>query len=153
MPKHNRPPGRQLHSVALRYRQQGNRQQHYRQPWDDRAWPPSPVRGSIAWRSAGCPRPSENPSGSRSSGATSPRDARMAHLEAVLFLAAEPLSSRKLGQLAGLADGTEARTLIRQLNGLYKRRESAFRALTLVCGCASVPPMWAVLSLGVSHEH
>ena len=37
-------------------------------------------------------------------------------LEAVLFLAREPLTSRKLSQYANLADGTEARTLIRRLN-------------------------------------
>src|SRR5690349_17420228 len=44
------------------------------------------------------------------------RDVRLARLEAVLFLAHEPLSSRKLAQFASLADGTEARTLVRRLN-------------------------------------
>ena len=34
------------------------------------------------------------------------RDQRLAELEAILFLASQPLSSRKLAQLAGLADGT-----------------------------------------------
>jgi segregation and condensation protein B len=56
------------------------------------------------------------------------RDARLARLEAVLFLAREPLSTRKLAQLAGLADGTEARTLIRRLNRLYDGGGSPFRA-------------------------
>lgn len=55
------------------------------------------------------------------------RDARAARVEAVLFLAAEPLSSRRISQLASLADGTEARTLIRRLNALYDLEESAFR--------------------------
>ncbi len=41
---------------------------------------------------------------------------KMANLEAVLFLTREGISSRKLAKLAGLADATEARTLVRQLN-------------------------------------
>ncbi|HTU27018.1 MAG TPA: SMC-Scp complex subunit ScpB, partial [Pirellulales bacterium] len=56
------------------------------------------------------------------------RDARLARLEAILFLAREPLSTRRLAQLAGLADGTEARTLVRRLNRLYDGGCSAFRA-------------------------
>ena len=51
----------------------------------------------------------------------------LATLEGVLFLAREPLSTRKLAQLAGLADGTEARTLVRKLNGLYDAEGCAFR--------------------------
>lgn len=56
------------------------------------------------------------------------RDARLARVEAILFLAREPLSTRRLAQLAGLADGTEARTLIRRLNRLYDSGGSSFRA-------------------------
>jgi segregation and condensation protein B len=56
------------------------------------------------------------------------RDARLAKVEAMMFLAREPLTTRKLAQLAGLADGTEARTLIRRLNRLYDGSGSAFRA-------------------------
>jgi len=48
-------------------------------------------------------------------------------LEAILFLAQEPLSSRKIAQLAGLADGTQARTLIRLLNRLYDEEGRSFR--------------------------
>ena len=51
----------------------------------------------------------------------------LASLEAVLFLAQEPLSSRKIAQLAGLADGTQARTLIRLLNRLYDEEGRSFR--------------------------
>ncbi|MEM9353673.1 MAG: SMC-Scp complex subunit ScpB [Planctomycetota bacterium] len=43
------------------------------------------------------------------------RDAKLARLEAVLFLSREPVSTRKLASLARLADGTEARTLAREL--------------------------------------
>jgi segregation and condensation protein B len=40
-------------------------------------------------------------------------------LEAVLLVAKTPLTTRKLAQLALLADGTEARTLVRRLNRIY----------------------------------
>src|SRR5262249_17867026 len=56
------------------------------------------------------------------------RDERLARMEAVLFLARQPLATRKLAQLAHLADGTEARTLIRRLNRGYDELGSAFRA-------------------------
>ncbi len=41
---------------------------------------------------------------------------RIARLLAVLFLAKEPLTSRKLSQYSRLADGTAARTLVTRLN-------------------------------------
>ncbi len=44
---------------------------------------------------------------------------RRMRLEAVLLLAKSPLTTRKLAQLAHLADATEARTLVRQLNQIY----------------------------------
>lgn len=55
------------------------------------------------------------------------RDPRSARLEAVLLLAREPLGPRKLARIASLADGTEARTLVRRLNETYDRVGSAFR--------------------------
>lgn len=55
------------------------------------------------------------------------RDERTQSLEAILFLAREPLNARKLAQYANLADGTEALTLIRQLNRLYGEENRAFR--------------------------
>jgi len=62
------------------------------------------------------------------------RAERMARLEAVLFLVREPLGSRKLAQLAGLADGTEARTLVRKLNRLYDAEDCAFRVMEVAAG-------------------
>ncbi|MCO8121725.1 SMC-Scp complex subunit ScpB [Stieleria sp. TO1_6] len=44
---------------------------------------------------------------------------RRMRTEAVLLVAKTPLTTRKLAQLAHLADGTEARTLVRQLNQIY----------------------------------
>jgi segregation and condensation protein B len=51
----------------------------------------------------------------------------MARLEAVLLVARQPLSSRRLAQLARLADGTQARTLIRRLQFCYDDEGTAFR--------------------------
>jgi segregation and condensation protein B len=64
----------------------------------------------------------------------SSRDRRLARVEAVLFLAREPLSSRRIAQLASLADGTEARTLVRRLNQLFDGGGSAFRIEELAGG-------------------
>jgi len=58
----------------------------------------------------------------------------MQRLEAILFLAKQPLTSRKLAQLANLADGTEARTLVRSLNKLYDAANRAFRVEELAGG-------------------
>jgi segregation and condensation protein B len=55
------------------------------------------------------------------------RDERLARVEALLFVAREPLDSRKIAQLVSLADGTEARTLIRRLNRDYDAQPCAFR--------------------------
>jgi len=101
-----------LGSVALRYRQplgSGGR-----------------IAGSgcgIAWRLMG----NRTASGEFQPSESGLRDERMQRLEAILFLAREPLSSRKLAQFATLADGTEARTLVRGLNELYDASGCAFR--------------------------
>jgi segregation and condensation protein B len=62
------------------------------------------------------------------------RDSKLAKVEAVLFLVREPLSTRKIAQLANLADGTEARTLIRRLKALYDASQSAFQVEELAGG-------------------
>ncbi len=62
------------------------------------------------------------------------RDGSTARLEAVLFLAREPINTRRLAQLANLADGTEARTLVRRLNRMYDETASAFVAEELAGG-------------------
>ncbi len=55
-------------------------------------------------------------------------------LEAVLFLAREPLNSRKLSEFASLADGTQARTLVHKLNQQYDRRGRAFQVKQVAGG-------------------
>jgi segregation and condensation protein B len=59
---------------------------------------------------------------------------KLARLEAVLFLAREPLSTRKLAKLAKLADGTEARTLLKQLSHCYDQRASALQVVEVAGG-------------------
>jgi segregation and condensation protein B len=55
------------------------------------------------------------------------RTAEQARVEAILFLAREPLTSRKIAQFGNLPDGTAARTVMRQLNQLYDAAGTAFR--------------------------
>jgi segregation and condensation protein B len=62
------------------------------------------------------------------------RDADLARIEAVLFLAREPLGSRRIAELADLADGTQARTLIRRLNEMLDSQEAAVRVEELAGG-------------------
>jgi segregation and condensation protein B len=57
-------------------------------------------------------------------------------LEAVLFLTPEGISSRKAAKLAGLADATEARTLIRQLNLDYDQHGRPYRVEEVAGGFA-----------------
>ena len=52
---------------------------------------------------------------------------KLRRLEAVLFLAREPLGSRKLSEFARLDDGTQARTFIRKLNEQYDRSQRPYR--------------------------
>jgi len=60
--------------------------------------------------------------------------AKLARLEGVLLLAREPLSTRKLAELAELADGTEARSLVRELSQRLRRRGSAVQAVEVAHG-------------------
>ena len=106
------PLGQQLGSVATRYAA------------------PSPALQRINFvsgsTSARRPEDARKPARRRAAPGLT-RDEPLRRLEAVLFLAREPLSSRKLSQYANLADATEARTLIRRLNEMYDRSGRAFR--------------------------
>src|SRR5262245_61627850 len=61
-------------------------------------------------------------------------DERLALVEAALLAADEPLSARKLAAAAGLADGSEARRLVRRLQALYERDGTAFQVEELAGG-------------------
>jgi len=106
--------GYRLHSAALRYRRDARE-----------GWPRSGSGG--AHDSMVLATPAAKAKMTRATPGPWSRHWRMARLETVLFLAREPLSSRKLSHLANLADGTEARTLIRGLNRFFDQSGTAFR--------------------------
>jgi segregation and condensation protein B len=62
------------------------------------------------------------------------RSAELARVEAALFQSAAPVGSRRLALVCGLADATQARTLVGQLNGLYDQEGSAFRVEEIAGG-------------------
>ena len=69
---------------------------------------------------------------------------KMQVVEAVLFIARDSLSSRKLAQVAGLADATEARTLVRLLNHRYDSEGRVFRIEEVAGGfCLLTRPQFA----------
>ena len=93
------------------------------------AWPPawrrqprrSPPSGpAVLWQAADSKQEPEEPCAFR-------RSEEQARLEAALFLAREPLPTRKLAKLARLSDGTRARALIRELNAAFDADGSAYR--------------------------
>jgi segregation and condensation protein B len=58
----------------------------------------------------------------------------LAAVEAALFAADEPLNARRLALAAGLADGNEARRLVRKLEALYDQEGAAFQVEELAGG-------------------
>ena len=62
------------------------------------------------------------------------RNPELANVEAVLFMAREPLSSRKIAKVAGLAERGQIRTLVRQLNAFYDAAGTAFRVEVVAGG-------------------
>ncbi len=55
------------------------------------------------------------------------RDARLAMVEAALLAADEPLTPRRLADVAGLTDANEARRLVRKLHAMYEQDGTAFQ--------------------------
>ncbi len=62
------------------------------------------------------------------------RDGKLARLEAALFLADEPLTARRLAEVAALADAAEARKLVDRLRALYDADGTAFQVEELAGG-------------------
>lgn len=62
------------------------------------------------------------------------RTPKVARLEAVLFVADEPLPIKRLVQMATLADADEAQTLIDRLNDAYDASDSTFRIEAVATG-------------------
>ncbi|MFP6750768.1 MAG: SMC-Scp complex subunit ScpB [Pirellulaceae bacterium] len=106
-------PAIQLRSVAGRYRiDNAHRPGRHRMRWGKRS-PDTQSGGPESPPLAGL--------------SAEDLDSRIYQLEGILFIAREPISSRKLSEMAGLADGTEARTLIRYLNERYDQQQRAIR--------------------------
>ena len=114
------PPAQLLGSVALRYRQPR---------WGTFSQSPRDCQANLLhtphWSASEPGLPV---------GVDGTRSVKLANLESVLFLARESLGSRKLALLSGLADGTEARTLVRTLNRLYDDEGCAFRVVEVAGG-------------------
>lgn len=106
-------PAIQLRSVAARYQPR-----HRQRPWHLASHPSRAVLAD-----------SQRPLSAAQPIAEDDEDpeAKLQRLEAILFLAREPLNSRKLSQHANLADGTQARTLVRRLNQRLDQSGRAFR--------------------------
>lgn len=104
--------GRLLHSTALRYQQ----------PWGNLGLAGPSLVGEWVEPSSTAVEPIEE------------SETKIAQLEAVLFLAREPISTRKLAKLAKLADGTEARTLVKQLARRYDQRSRALQVVEVAGG-------------------
>ena len=62
------------------------------------------------------------------------RDGDLAKVEAALFIADEPLTTRRLAQAARLNDSAEARRLVRKLQTLYDKDGTAFQVEELAGG-------------------
>jgi segregation and condensation protein B len=82
---------------------------------------------------------------------------RLARVEALLFVAHEPLTTRRIAKLANLADGTEARTQVEQLKKQYRLRGSGLTIEQVAGGYrlvtrGSLAP-WVQKLHGVSADH
>jgi segregation and condensation protein B len=62
------------------------------------------------------------------------RSDELARVEAVLFVAREPLTTRRIAKLAGLADGSRARVLLSELRSLQETAGSAVRVESIAGG-------------------
>lgn len=62
------------------------------------------------------------------------RSDELARVEAVLFVAREPLTTRRIAKLAGLADGSRARVLLSELRSLQEAAGSAVRVESIAGG-------------------
>jgi len=112
--------GRRLASTALRYRSPllGKEPANSKSSWA--------IRGGMIQTGGAASTPLGNPA--------EEQVAKIARLEAALFLSREPISTRKLANVAKLADGTEARTLLKLLARRYEERASAMQVVEVAGG-------------------
>jgi segregation and condensation protein B len=80
------------------------------------------------------------------------RSPKMARVETALLVADGPLSSRKLVQVATLADVAEAHQIVEQLNVAYARADSPFRVERVATGYQLLTRPEFALWLGKLHQ-
>jgi segregation and condensation protein B len=85
---------------------------------------PLPAVYRLGWE--GSPEPAAQGEGAR--------EPRLALLEAALIAADEPVTARRLADVAGLADAGEARRLVRRLQALYDADGTAFQVEEIAGG-------------------
>ena len=79
---------------------------------------------------------------------------RMRRLEAVLFMARAPMPTRKISEMAELEDGTQARTMIKQLNQHYDQIGRAFHVKRVAGGYQMLTrPQFSRWILKLDHIH
>lgn len=95
-------------------------------------------RSPLACKHASCQKPRKFARSATSNIRNAPDsdslEAKLARVEAALFLSREPLPTRKLALIAKLADGTEARTIVKQLAQRYDERASAMQVVEVAGG-------------------
>jgi len=62
------------------------------------------------------------------------RDSLLSRIESVLFLSREPVSSKRLAQLADAPEGTRIRATIKKLNARYDEQSCALQVFEVACG-------------------
>lgn len=80
------------------------------------------------------------------------RTAKMARVEAVLFVSDVALSAKKLVQLATLADSNDAKQIVDQLNLAYDRADSSFRIERVATGYRLLTKPAFAFWLGKLHQ-
>jgi len=116
-----------------------------------RFWPPVSEPGDLAGR--GTPQSAASDDQFTPLGKLSKeRTPKLSRLEAVLLITDVPLPPRKIASLAGLADATEARTLINRLNQVYDQSGTPFRVERVAAGYRLLTRPEYALWLGKVHQ-
>lgn len=85
------------------------------------------TKNRFLWANANLEEGTHQPNALDTSACAIPHNEKIRRLEAVLFLSPSGLTGRRAAKLAGLADATEVRTLIGQLNRQYDGQFKPYR--------------------------
>jgi segregation and condensation protein B len=95
---------------------------------------PRTALAPVQWRPPPMPTRAAQETSSQAEPGPFARSDELARLEAALFIAREPLSTRRLAKLARLSDGTRARALLRDLAAIQDASGSAVRVEPIAGG-------------------